>query len=129
MTDATLDSVQPEIVIRSEANNASTRVALQIGERGISRLWLVPFSLHIGQAVVRMDGIGGVGTDEEYRNRGYSRRVLEAAIAHMEQGDTALSMLYGIRDFYPKFGFATAGPDHLVFLTDLERDRDLPAGW
>src|ERR1041385_4071760 len=112
MADVTEDSAQPEMVIRPEHNSTSTCVELRLGERSISRLWIVPFVLHIGKAKVRMDGIGGVGTDEEYRNRGYSRRVLEATVEHMQRGDAALSMLYGIRDFYPKFGYVTAGPDH-----------------
>ena len=38
-------------------------------------------------------------------------------------------MLYGIRDFYPKFGYATAGPDWLALLTGLDRDNVLPSGW
>ncbi len=95
----------------------------------MSRLWLSHLTLHIGKALVRMEGVGGVGTDEAYRSKGYSRRVLEAAIEHMQKGDAALSMLYGIPDFYPKFGYATAGPDHLVVLTDLERKSGLPLGW
>lgn len=118
-----------DIVCEREPEGNSTRVELRLGDRGISRLWIVPFTLRVGRAVVRMDGIGGVGTDEEHRNRGHSRRVLEAAVERMRSGDAALSMLYGIRDFYPKFGFATAGPDHIVLLTDLQRDSDLPSGW
>jgi predicted acetyltransferase len=129
LTEPTADSTRPEIVIRSESGSVSSCVELRLDDRGISRLWIVPFTIHIGVAKVRMDGIGGVGTDDEHRNRGYSRRVLEAAIQQMRSGDAALSMLYGIRDFYPKFGFATTGPDHLVVLTDLKRHHALPTGW
>ncbi len=122
-------SEEPKIVIKPDADGVSKRVDLMLGGKSISRLSIVPFTLRIGSALVRMDGIGGVGTDPKFRNRGYSRRVLEAAIEEMQRGDGALSMLYGIRDFYPKFGFATAGPDHLVYVHDLERDNTLPAGW
>ena len=127
MTEAI--STPPELSIQPETDGRSTRVDLLLDKKSISRLWLTPFTLHIGEALVRMDGVGGVGTDEAHRSHGHSRRVLEAAVEHMKRGDAALSMLYGIRDFYPKFGFATAGPDHLVQLTDLERDSALPAGW
>ncbi|MCW3097208.1 MAG: hypothetical protein JWL77_2826 [Chthonomonadaceae bacterium] len=127
MTASTSDS--SEIVIRTDSEGGETQVSLMVDGKRVSWLSIVPFTLRIGAASVRMDGIGGVGTDAHHRHRGYSRRVLEAAVAHMRQGDGALSMLYGIPDFYPKFGYATAGPDYLVILNDLERDNALPAGW
>jgi hypothetical protein len=118
----------PEITYRQTPDGA-TRIDLMLGKKSASHLFIIPFTLRIGAAEVRMDGIGGVWTEKEYRNRGYSRRVLEATVVRMQQGDAALSMLYGIRDFYPKFGFATAGPDHFLQLTELAEDVSLPAGW
>jgi len=115
--------------VQGDPEGGATRVRLMLGEKCVSWLSIVPFTLQIGAATVRMDGIGGVGTDAHHRHRGYSRRVLEAAVTHMRQGDGALSMLYGIPDFYPKFGYATAGPDYLVILNDLERGNVLPVGW
>ena len=126
----TADSSEPsEIVIRSASEGGETHVNLMVGKKRVSWLSIIPFTIRIGSAAVRMDGIGGVGTDAHHRRRGYSRRVLEAAVTHMRSGDAAVSMLYGIPDFYPKFGYATAGPDHLVLLSDLERDSVLPSGW
>lgn len=118
-----------EIVVQADPEGGGANVHLIQDGRKVSWLAIVPFTLQIGAATVRMDGIGGVGTEAEYRNRGYSRRVLEAAVDHMRQGDGALSMLYGIPNFYPKFGYATAGPDYLVILNGLERDSALPPGW
>lgn len=104
----------PEIISREEGN--ITRLELRVGEERVSRLNILRFTIRIGAAQVRMDGIGGVGTEEAHRHRGYARRLLEAAIRRMISGDGALSMLYGISDFYPKFGYATAGPSHLLQL-------------
>ncbi len=109
--------------------NGSTRAELSVDGEAISRLWIVPFHLRIGDAVVRMDGIAGVGTDEAHRNRGYSRLVLEATVAWMKQGDAAISMLYGIPDYYPKFGYATAGPDYFTRCFVSEDATPLPHGW
>jgi hypothetical protein len=128
MPEPTMNSA-PELSIRKEPDGGSTRVDLLLDKKSVSRLWLTPFTIHVGRALIRMDGVGGVGTSEAYRSRGYSRRVLEAAVKHMENGDAAISMLYGIRDVYPKFGYATVGPDHVVVLTDLDRDSSLPTGW
>ncbi len=125
----TTTSESSEIVIRTDSDSGGTSVNLMVGGRKVSWLSIIPFTLRIGAATVRMDGIGGVGTDAHHRRRGYSRRVLEAAVTHMRAGEGALSMLYGISDFYPKFGYATAGPDYLVLLTNLERDNVLPTGW
>ena len=118
-----------EITVRTDSEGGVTHIDLMLGDKRVSWLSIIPFVLQIGAATVRMDGIGGVGTDSHHRHRGYSRRVLEAAIDHMCAGDGALSMLYGIPDFYPKFGYATAGPDYIVILNALDRDNTLPSGW
>jgi hypothetical protein len=38
-------------------------------------------------------------------------------------------MLYGITDFYPKFGYVTVGPDSTISLPPLGADEALPAGY
>lgn len=106
-----------------------TAVELLDGDRWVSRCEIVPLVKRIGAAAVRFDGIGDVRTLEECRNRGYSRRVLEAAVARMREGEAALAMLYGISDFYPKYGFATVGADFAVRLTQLSRSCAPPEGW
>jgi hypothetical protein len=128
VNDPASPRAEPRLVVHAEPGR-DTRVDLMDGECSVSWLWIIPLTLRIGVATVRMDGIGGVGTEEEFRNRGYSRRVLEGTIEQMRQGEAALSMLYGIPNFYPKFGYATAGPDHFIWLTRLADEAILPAGW
>ncbi len=110
--------------------NGNTEVSLELDGQAVSRAIIIPMTIHVGAALVRMDGIGGVETDEKHRNRGYSRRVLEAAVRHMREGDATISTLYGIPNFYPKFGYATAGPEHVLMLP-FDRDAlvPLPDGW
>jgi hypothetical protein len=115
-------------IVSERQPDGVTKVALLEGDRDVSRLWIIPFEIRVGAAIVRMDGIGGVGTEEECRNRGYSRRVLDAAIRGMTEGDAAVTMLYGIPDFYPKWGYATVGPDHLIRLR-MRGSSAMPAGW
>lgn len=119
---------EPEIVYEQEDWGA-TRVKLIDDLRPVSRLFIVPFALRVGAATVRMDGIGGVETEKDWRHRGYARRLLEATVRHMREGDAALSMLYGIPDFYPKFGYATAGPEHFIELPGSFDGAALPPGW
>lgn len=107
-----------------------TEVNLTMDEETVaSNCGILALEMHIGAAVVRMDGIGGVGTVEAYRNHGYARHVLDAAISHMAAGDAALTMLYGITDFYPKFGYATAGPDYLFELLVPQKPTTYLEGW
>ena len=113
----------------TERDHGVTRPELLVGGQVVSSLWLFPLTIAIGRARVRLDGIGGVETAEAHRKKGYARQVLEATIRHTREGDAALSVLYGIPDFYPKFGFATAGPDYALQLRGLARPAPLPAGW
>ena len=75
-----------ETPILFQPDGGSTRVELKIEDRTVSHLWITPYTLCIGAARVRMDGIGGVWTEPEYRQRGYARRVMEAAVRHMQAG-------------------------------------------
>jgi GNAT superfamily N-acetyltransferase len=119
----------PDEAIRITAEaNGWTKVALMIGDQDVSRTFIVPMTLRIGEAAVRMDGIGGVGTEEEHRNRGYSRRVLEAAVEHMKRGEAPLSTLYGIQNFYPRFSYSTVGSEPTLRLLHVDRERDLAPG-
>jgi hypothetical protein len=54
--------------------------------------------------------------------------VLEAAVQFMTAGDAAISTLYGIPHFYPKYGFATLGPEYTIAPTVLAEHAELPAG-
>ena len=128
MSDELRDASDPDIRFKPEPDGP-LRVDLRVGGVSHSHCWICPFTIRVGAARVRMDGIGGVHTDEEFRNRGYSRRVLEAAVRKMTARDAAVSMLYGIRDLYPKFGYATAGPEHAIRLTSPARESWLPEGW
>lgn len=110
-------------------DNGWTKVALMLGERDVSRTMIIPLTLRMGEACLRMDGIGGVGTDEEHRNKGYSRRVLDAAVAHIKTGGAPLSTLYGIQNFYPKFGYSTVGAEPILRLLRLDHERELGPGW
>lgn len=122
--------VGSEGVCRFESRpNGSTRVVLEVDGTAVSGLHILPHRIWIGRAIVAMDGICGVWTLEDQRMRGYSRRVLQYTVSHMKRGDAAVSMLYGIPDFYPKFGYSTAGPDQMLELRPPKSSIVLPEGW
>jgi hypothetical protein len=114
-------------VIRTIPEGRGTiRVALMRDDEELSRAFVFPMTIHVGRAVLRMDGIGGVATPEQHRHRGYSRRVLEAAVDVMTAGDAVLSTLYGIPHLYPKYGYATLGPEYTIAPASLVERAELP---
>ena len=53
-------------------------------------------------------------------------------MSRCDEGDAALSTLFGIEDFYQKFGYETTGPEYTVVvpLADAAAPaRSLPRGW
>jgi hypothetical protein len=118
----------PRITFQTRPD-APTRVEVLHADQPVSRLQILRCRLRIGVATVEMDGIGDVFTEPQHRKRGLARRMLEATVEHMRGGDAALTMLYGIPDFYGRFGYVTAGPDHRLSLTRLDQPAALPDGW
>ena len=83
-------------------------------EEWLSWLGLREYQMRFGSAQLKMGGLAGVGTKEEHRNKGYSRHVMEHTIAFMNENGYDVSMLFGIPNFYHKFGYATAIPETYV---------------
>ena len=92
-------------------------------DKQLSGLGLREYQMRFGSAQLKMGGIEGVNTTEGHRNKGYSRRVMEATMAFMSENEFDVSMLFGIPNFYHKFGYATVIPE-----TYVEFDtKDVPA--
>jgi len=85
-----------------------TKVELLVGDKPVSSLEIFDLKMRIGDVAVRLGGIGGVQTVREYRLKGYARRLLEHSVSFMREQGYHLSALFGITDFYHKFGFASA---------------------
>ena len=109
-------------VERPAISSTTIWLSTEDGER-LSWIGLREYQMRFGSAQLKMGGICGVGTREEHRNKGYSRRVMEHTIAFMNENRYDVSVLFGIPNFYHKFGYATAIPE-----TYVEFDtKDVPA--
>lgn len=73
-------------------------------------LWVIDYQMHIGSAQVRMAGIGGVETVREHRMKGYMRVLFEDTVQYMTAEGYDVSVLFGIPNFYTKFGYAVCLP-------------------
>jgi len=93
-----------EITRKREKNR--TRISLVEGTEGLSNLSVLHMRLRIGSVIVRAGGIAGVGTPQQHRMKGYGSRVMDDSTAFMAEQGWELGLLLGIRDFYPRFGYA-----------------------
>ena len=86
-------------------------------------------SMYIGEAVVKLGGIGMVVTSEEHRRRGYSSALLRDAIAYMEAQNYDLSLLFTtIQPFYMPLGWASF-PQTSFELELHDKKTFAPSGW
>ena len=134
-------ALSPTEIVHQQLEYGVTQIELVRDATALSRVFINPMTLTIGVARVRVAGIGGVWTDERYRMQGYARQLMEGSVAHMLEAAAAgahqaamaepasLSILWGIPNFYEKFGYTPAAPDVLVSLTDLPHSDPVPQGW
>ena len=109
--------------IRETRRRNSWKIELFEDDRSISWCSVIDCRIRIGASVVTMGGIGGVGTLREFRRQGYSRQVMEAALAMMERERYGISLLHGIQDFYHHFGYVTCMAEHEFSLATRDAER------
>lgn len=79
------------------------------------------YSMRIGSARVRVGGIGVVATHGDYRKMGLMARTAEASLAAMTEAGYDMTVLFGIWNFYHRFGYVRAWPEskHVVAAAHL----------
>jgi predicted acetyltransferase len=92
--------------IQTKDNGRNHLRELIVDGKSVSWLTLIDYTVRIGRARLRMGGIAGVGTSEDCRMKGYSRSVLEDTTSYMTQEGYDIALLFGIPDYYHKFGYA-----------------------
>ena len=78
--------------------------------------------MRIGSAVTRLAGIGAVATLEPHRGKGLMAQTAGDCVAGRDETGYDLSLLFGIPNFYHRFGYVVASSSvRFAFLTrDLE---------
>lgn len=102
--------------------NAS-RIGL-IDDRVVTHYGVWDYQMQIGRARVRTGGIGAVATDGDFRKRGFMDATARASVEAMRVAGYDFTMLFGIDNFYHRFGYTRAWSD----TTYVVRTADLPAG-
>jgi predicted N-acetyltransferase YhbS len=82
------------------------------------------YEMRVGSARLRTAGIGGVATHGFHRKEGLMSRTIAAAMPRMKASGYDVSILFGIPDYYHKFGYVPAW-ETPVYVVDCKR---LPEG-
>lgn len=82
----------------------------------------VPQQLDVGEDGVACHAIGGVGTDERHRGKGYMSRLLEFWLAKLDSDGVPLVELGGDRRRYRRFEWENAGRKLVYSLTERSFD-------
>ncbi len=90
---------------------------------------LIPRPIHFGESVLPAAEIGVVGTLEMYRERGYATALINRIIERMAERGDAISAVFGIPNFYERWGFEYAVGLYLTsYESSIETDLALKAG-
>ena len=84
-----------------------TRIALFRGELA-GALRLTTHTIRVGEARLKMGGFGWVTTAGPYRNKGVAVALISDTMRYMRGQRYHVSMLFGIPNFYHRFGFASS---------------------
>ena len=70
---------------------------------------IFPLLLHIGDAKLKVAGIGSVSTSFSHRGKGYMSILMKRAIEEMKKDGYSISILWGDRHRYSNFGYEVSG--------------------
>jgi predicted acetyltransferase len=102
------------------------KISLSTQGEEASRLWIFDKIIRIGTAGVRIGGIGGVGTENKHRLKGYASLIMNESTRFMEEHGYDLGFLYGIPDFYDRFGYGVCFGDSILHLKTADLQRATP---
>lgn len=99
-----------------------TRVAIRKGELA-GALRITTDTIRIGEARLKMGGFGWVAVDDAFRKQGVASLLIEDALSYMRNHNYHVSMLFGVVDFYHRFGFTTMLADYATSVDVFEAER------
>lgn len=101
-----------------------TRIALWRGELAGS-LRMNSETLRLGEARLKTGGFGWVTTEPRHRHKGVCRTLMFDTLEYLRGNGYHVSLLFGIPNFYHRFGFATVLSEYEITL-ELEEVAALP---
>lgn len=110
--------MDPKLVHTDEPG--AHRALLMLDGKDIARVTTLDLRMRVGSAILTMGGIAGVGTDDEHRGKGYAALLMQASLDWMREAGYDCSVLFGIRNFYHRWGYAPLWADSVLTLSVTE---------
>jgi predicted acetyltransferase len=121
------EPIQGGTEVRFEPEGPDCKVSVVRSGEAVARLRVLRRSMHLAGAAVEMGGIADVVTHPAHRGLGYGARLLEATVAYMRRERYHFSVLFGIPDFYWRFGYAPVLPEYDLSVSTRDAERLVPA--
>ncbi|HQE83069.1 MAG TPA: GNAT family N-acetyltransferase [Candidatus Hydrogenedentes bacterium] len=86
----------------------------------VGGLRMITDTIRLGEARLKMGGLGWVTTSERHRNKGVCTRLMEDILAYMKRHRYHLSMLFGVPDLYHRWKYVTTLADYVIDVDTLE---------
>ncbi|MFC1573372.1 GNAT family N-acetyltransferase [Candidatus Eisenbacteria bacterium] len=98
------------------------------GDQVVSNFGVWDYQTRVGSARLRTGGVGVVATHGDYRKQGIMSRTIRASIEAMRSAGYDITILFGIPDFYHRFGYSRAWSDtaHIVDLKKIPAETGSP---
>lgn len=96
-----------------------TRIA-KLGDEIVSALRISTDTMAIGESRLKLGGIGWVATAPNRRRMGFCRVLMQDAMDYLVRHGYHVSVLFGIPDFYHRFGFTSTLAEHTVSMDTVE---------
>jgi predicted N-acetyltransferase YhbS len=110
-------------IYRPTAKDMANNIIAVDDGRIVSCVGIFPMTFACGGVRLRVGGIGGVSTNPEYRSRGLMTKLMNEAMEIMRRRQDDISILWGDRLRYARFGYENAGR-HYTF--NIDRRHVLP---
>ncbi|HET7769015.1 MAG TPA: GNAT family N-acetyltransferase, partial [Chloroflexota bacterium] len=93
------------------------------GEEKVASLGVGRYTMRLAGAEVLMGGIWGVVTHPAHRGRGFGAQMMRATVGRLRAERFPISLLWGISDFYHRFGYAPVLPGYSLTVTTRNAER------
>ena len=96
-----------------------TRIALWRGELA-GTLRMHTETIRLGEARLKMGALGWICTAQRHRHKGVCSALMCHTLDYLKQNRYHVSMLFGIPNFYHRFGFTTTLADYAIAIDTAE---------
>jgi len=96
-------------IYREDIANLNNNLLVVVDNKIVSHVGVYPLEIISRNKIIFAGGIGGVATHPDYRGKGYMSKLLNFSIEKMKNEGYSISVLWGDRQRYRKFGYESVG--------------------